>query len=172
MAVVSLIITDADLDAGTYKVDFAAQGNELDDGQATAAYFTGFYLYTLVNTPDFLAGLTSYGLRLMDDMKAKGHPLNTTEPATMTLTLEDEDIVKGRFTPYLETSGGDETGESLPTPAQVVGSYMRFLVTDLNFREKCWAFAEEFAANNDGRVSNPDYAPAFVNDDTDAASAA
>lgn len=148
MAKVSLTVADLDLAAGTFHVGFKAEGNEIDDGQATAAYFTAFYLNTLVNTPDFTDGVIEFGQNLISAMTRDGDRPATDNRAVMVITLEDKDLETGRYAVTLEGSGGDETGESLPTTAQVVGSYMRFLVGDALFRDRVWAFAEEFVANN------------------------
>ena len=161
MANISLTVTDLDLDAGTYKVDFLAEGSEIDDGQATAAYFTAFYLNTLVNTPDFLAGVGEFGSNLINSL-TRDNPNRsmTNKPARMKLLLIDKDVETGRFYTTLENSGGDPTGESLPTTAQVVGAYMRFLITDMTFQERVWAFAEEFVAKHEGAsIPNTEHAP-------------
>lgn len=162
MANVSLTVTDLDLEAGTYKVDFLAEGSEIDDGQATAAYFTAFYLNTIINTPDFLAGVCEFGRELVNGLTRDdpNRPM-TKKTAAMKLRLIDKDVETGRFYTTLENSGGDPTGESLPTTAQVVGAYMRFLITDMTFRERVWAFAEEFVANHEGAsIPNTEHAPA------------
>lgn len=173
MATVSLIVTDLDLTEGTYKVDFAAQGSEIDEGKATAAYFTGFYLHTLLQTPDFLAGVGSFGRQLIDAMSRERDRSATFVPAVMTLTLEDADLKTGRYTATLTGSGGDESGESLPTPAQIIAGYMRYLVSDMAFRNACWAFAEEYVANNKGAmITNLDQGPLSVNDDCPVITAA
>jgi hypothetical protein len=150
MSIITLTVRDTDLAAGSYEVDFAAVGNEIDDGRATAAYFTAFYLHTIVNTPDFLEGTRDFGSRLIEGMIRNGPRPMTENPAAMILTLADKDLNTGRFTVTLMSEGGDPTGESLPTTAQVVGAYMRFLMSDMDFRNACWAFAEEFVANHEG----------------------
>jgi hypothetical protein len=164
MAHISLTVTDLDLAAGTYKVDFAASGTEIDDGQATAAYFTAFYLNTLINTPDFLNGLVAFGRDLIDGLtRSNPHMPMTDVPAKMTLVLIDKDISTGRFGVTLENEGGDPTGHSLPTTAQVVGSYMRFLTTDAEFRNAVWAFAEEYVQQHgEAKIANPDAAPSSM----------
>lgn len=158
MATVTLTVTDLDLAAGSYRVDFHADGNEIDDGRATAAYFTGFYLNTLVNTPDFLDGCITFGKELIEAVTrdAPDRPM-TTDRATMRVVLEDKDLDTGRMSVTLEAEGGDMSGESLPTTAQIVGAYMRSLLTDAEFRAKVWAFADEFVANNgEAELTNPD----------------
>lgn len=161
MAQVSLTVTDLDLAAGTYKVDFIAEGTEIDDGQATAAYFTGFYLNTIINTPDFMQGVGVFGRDLIDALtRDNPHRPMTERPATMKLVLVDKDITTGRFYTTLENSGGDESGESLPTTAQVVATYMRYLLTDMAFRDKVWTFAEEYVKNHgDAEIANKEQAP-------------
>lgn len=158
MARITLTVQDLDLEAGTYMVNFRAEGTEIDDGQATAAYFTGFYLNTLVNTPDFLDGARQFGQDLINRL-TEDHPLmpETQATAKMLLTLSDADLATGRYHVTLDAEGGDMSGNSLPTTAQVIGIYMRSLLADAEFRERVWAFAEEFAANHEGC--------AIVNDD-------
>lgn len=163
MAQVTLTVSDLDLAAGDYKVDFDATGTEIDDGQATAAYFTAFYLNTIVNTPAFVAGVSAFGRDLIDGLTRSGDRPMTQVPATMVLTLTDKDLTTGRFAATIENEGGDPTGESLPTTAQVVGCYMRSLITDAEFRNSVWAFAGEYVANNtDAIIANNDYRPAEV----------
>lgn len=157
MAKIKLTVKDLDLAAGTFHVNFDAEGNEIDEGQATAAYFTGFYLNSLINTPDFTDGVIRYGTDLIDNLQRDGGRPATDEPAVMVLTLEDKNLSTGRFAVTLEGAGGDETGESLPTTAQIVGGYMRYLLTDIEFRDAVWAFAEEFVANNtEAYIANND----------------
>lgn len=171
MAIVTLTVSDLDLDAGTYKVDFLAEGSEIDDGQATAAYFTGFYLNTLVNTPDFLAGAGRFGRDLIDALTRDmpDRPFSQS-PAKMALTLVDKNLDTGRYNVTLQNEGGDPAGESLPTTAQVVGTYMRYLLSDMDFRDKVWAFADEYVAKNgSASIGNLDQRPA--NDSMAAAAA-
>jgi hypothetical protein len=156
MAIVTLTVSDLDLAAGTYKVDFDAKGSELDDGRATAAYFTGFYMNTLINTPDFLNGCISFGQTMIEGLtRTKPDRPHSEEVAKMVVTLTDFDITTGRMGVTLEATGGDVTGESLPTTAQIVGTYIRYLTTDADFRAKVWEFADEFVANNaDSTIEN------------------
>lgn len=172
MAVVTLTVTDVDLDDGTYKVDFRASENQIDDGVATAAYFTGFYLYTILNTEDFRQGVLQYGENVINHLREVGVEDTTVVPAVMFLTLTDDDLISGRFSADLTGKGGDESGFSLPTPAQIIGGYMRSLINDMTFRQQCWAFAEEFAANNGATITNLENSPVYINDDEDAADAA
>lgn len=172
MAVITLTVTDVDLDEGTYKVDFKASENQIDDGIATAAYFTGFYLYTILSGEEFRQGVLQFGETVMESLREQGVEMNTAEPATAYLTLTDDDLMTGRYTPVLTGKGGDETGNSLPTPAQIVGGYMRYLLNDHTFRQQCWAFAEEFATNNGATVTNLANSPVYINDQEDAANAA
>ena len=148
MAVVNIIVADRNLDEGTFTVDFKVTETPLDDGRATAAYFTGFYLQSLVNTPEFTAGVEGFGRQLVSGMQEDGLREQTKVAATMTLTLTDKELSTGRYTVGLASSGGDESGEMLPTTAQIVGGYMRALLNKSEFRDACWAFAEEFAANH------------------------
>jgi hypothetical protein len=164
MAFVTLTVTDIDLAAATYKVDFAASGTEIDDGQATAAYFTGFYLNTIVATQEFADGVVIFGRDLIENMTRENPDMPMTEElATMTISLTDKDITTGRYFTTLENEGGDPTGHSLPTSAQVVGTYMRYLVSDVGFRDAVWAFAEEYVAQNGtAQIANPDVAPSSI----------
>lgn len=158
MSKVTLTVADLNLEEGTFQVDLRAEGTELDDGQATAAYFTAFYLNSLVNTPDFSAGVANFGNELINAMTRNNPERPHTErKAKMVLTLTDKDLNTGRYSTTLESEGGDPTGESLPTTAQIVGSYMRFLLSDMSFRDKVWAFADEFVANHTGTtIANND----------------
>lgn len=163
MAHITLTVTDLDLASGTYKVDFNASGTEIDDGQATAAYFTAFYLNTQINQPEFIQGLVEYGQVLIGGLTRENPDMPMTEqPASMTIHLIDKDLTTGRFYTTLENEGGDPTGNSLPTTAQVVGSYMRYLITDMAFRDAVWAFAEQYVANNNAAIGNPDAAPSTI----------
>ncbi len=153
MAIVTLTVTDLELASGTYKVDFHATGNEIDDGRAIAAYLTGFYMNTLVNTPDFLNGCIEFGRAMIEGLtRSKPDRPHSTELAKMVVTLTDQDLETGRMGINLEAMGGDLTGESLPTTAQIIGTYMRYLLTDMDFRAKVWEFADEFVANNSEAV--------------------
>ena len=68
------------------------------------------------------------------------------------LTLVDKDINTGRYLPHLEFMGGDPEGQYLPTTAQCVGLYMRALMSDTNFQQACWDFAEKLTKDTDGAV--------------------
>jgi len=164
MAHVTLTVTDIDLAAATYKVDFIASGTEIDDGQATAAYFTGFYMNTIVNTPEFMEGVVAFGRDLIDNITRENPDMPMTDnPAVMSIDLIDKDITTGRFGVTMSNTGGDPTGYSLPTTAQVVGTYMRYLLTDAAFRDSVWKFAEEYVAQNEQRqIGNPDAAPSSI----------
>ena len=153
MSQIIITVSDTDLDAGTFKVDLVAQGTEIDDGQATAAYFTAFYLNSIVNTPDFTAGVIAFGKDVINGMtRDNPNRPQSAQPASMILTLTDQDLDTGRYSTTIESKGGDVAGESLPTTAQIVGAYMRYLLTDMAFRDKVWAFADEFVANHEGTV--------------------
>lgn len=167
MAVITLIVADRDLEEGTFTVDFKVTPTSLDDGRATAAQFTGLYLQSLVNTPEFTAGVENFGHQLVEAMQEDQVREQTKVPATMTLTLTDKDLNSGRYAVGLASSGGDESGEMLPTTAQIVGGYMRALLNKSEFRDACWAFAEEFAANHKAAKT-----PASIPSNDDAASIA
>jgi hypothetical protein len=164
MAFVTLTVSDIDLAAATYKVDFAASGTEIDDGQATAAYFTAFYLNTIIATEDFANGVVAFGRDLIDSMTRDNPEMPMTEtPAKMTISLTDKDLTTGRYNVTLDNEGGDPTGYSLPTTAQVVGTYMRYLLTDVDFRNAVWKFAEEYVAQNgSAKIANADSAPSTI----------
>ena len=164
MAHVTLTVTDIDLAAASYKVDFTASGAEIDDGQATAAYFTAFYMNTIVNTPEFIEGLIAFGRDMIDGLTRNNPDMPMTEdPAVMSIDLIDKDLASGRFGVTMSNTGGDPTGHSLPTTAQVVGTYMRYLLTDVSFRDAVWAFAEEYVAQNGQAViGNPEAAPSSI----------
>lgn len=160
MSKITLTISDIDLGKDTYRIDYRAEGSLIDEGTATAAYFVGYYLYTLVNTPTFLEGAGAYGKQVIDGMVEAGYNHAPMLPAKMVLVLEDEDIATGRYKPTLEMLEGDHTGESLPTTAQIVGAYMRSLVNEASFQLACWKFAEEYTATNDGcEIVNIEQAP-------------
>jgi hypothetical protein len=161
-----------DLDSGTYTVDFDAEGAQIDQGIATAAYFTGFYLYNIVEDDEFLNGVIAFSQTIMQNMEENTESpcLSPTAPVVARLTLEDKDLNTGRFVPTLEFMGGDPDGEHLPTTAQCIGLYMRSLMNDTDFQCACWDFAEQLvAANDDAQIINSDQGPA-TNDDSEAPS--
>lgn len=171
MSVVTITVSDVDVLDSTYKVDFATAGSLLDDGQATAAMFTAYYLQTILNTVEFRADCKQYGDNLVASMKAQ-YPdmLNTTVPAKMIVTLEDADLGKGSYRSGLQSEGGDPTGHSLPTAAQIVGAYITSLLYDMNFRMNMWSFAKEYVAKNEGAsLGNPDQRPITLNLNDEAA---
>ena len=165
MTVITLTVADHDLVEGTYRVDFHAEGSQIDEGYATAAYFTGFYLHTLVNTPDFLAGASECGKQLFAAAAEAGVMHYGTEKARAVITISDVDTDTGQMSFTLDGEGGDLSGQTLPTPAQIIGIYMRSLLSDMNFQVACWAFAEEFTANNgSAQITNLGSKPVATND--------
>jgi hypothetical protein len=172
MTVITLTVTDHSLEEGTYRVDFHAEGSQIDEGRATAAYFTGFYLHTLINTPDFLAGASECGKQLFAAGAEAGVMHYGTEKAKAILTITDVDTDTGQMSFSLEGEGGDLSGKTLPTPAQIIGVYMRSLLSDMNFQVACWAFAEEFIASHGAEITNRDSKPAANDIDTGGASRA
>ncbi len=160
MATVLITVSDLSIAEDTFKVDFKATGAELELGHATAAYFVGYYLHSLVNTPDFTKGVAEYGRELIDAMTEKGNPAAPFEPATVVLTLEDADVNTGRFDANITFHGGDPKGEHLPSIAQIVGTYMRSLISSAEFQLACWKFADAFVSEYDGRhIANLEFAP-------------
>ncbi len=160
MATVMITVSDLSIAEDTFKVDFNATGEELGQGHATAAYFVGYYLHSLVNTPEFTNGVADYGRELIAAMNEKGSFPAPMRPATVTLTLEDVDLDTGRFDANIAYHGGDPKGEHLPSIAQIVGTYMRNLISSAEFQLACWKFADEFVAEHSGRhIANLDFAP-------------
>ena len=160
MSKITLTISDLDLGEDTYHVGFLAEGSLIEEGHATAAYFVGYYLHTLVSDPDFLKDVGAYGKALIDGMVAAGHNLAPMLPAKCVLILEDEDLNTGRYKPSFEMHGGDPKGQRLPTTAQIMGSYMRALINDAKFQLACWKFAEDYVAANDAcEIVNIEQAP-------------
>lgn len=163
MSKITITIQDLDLETGTYSVDFDAEGAQIDQGIATAAYFTGYYLYTLVENDGFIDGVVKFSQEIVQNMEENTDSpcLSATEPVVARLTLVDKDINTGRYVPNLEFMGGDPDGEHLPTTAQCIGLYMRNLMSDTDFQHACWDFAEKLAADTDGAVIvNAEHAPA------------
>lgn len=160
MAKISIAVTDLDLGADTYRVDFNAVGTELEEGHATSAYFVGYFLHTLISDAGFLKDVGSYGKGLVEAMQAEGNNLMPMEGATMVLTLEDEDINTGRYKANLEMTAGDSSGTRLPTTAQIMAAYMRSLIATADFQLACWEFAKAFVSEHDGRhIVNIEQAP-------------
>lgn len=162
MAHMTITVSDTDLAAAGYKIDFAATGTEIDDGQATAAYFTGFFLYSVLETDEFEQGLRIFGRDLIDQLDRDCPGLDASEtPMTMKIHLVDEDLETGRCSVRVENASEAEVSQKLPTTAQVVAGYIRFLLTDMAFREASWAFAEEYVKNKQegAYIGNPESAP-------------
>lgn len=168
MAKITITVTDINLADNTYKVDFDAEGSEIDQGQATAAYFTGYYLHTLADENDFANAVATFGRTLVQNMTnddAESFPA-PDKLASVSLILEDADLSTGRYKPSLEFHGGNPAGENLPSAAQVVAVYMRNLLNSMDFQKSCWAFAETMIRDNDmAHIANSEYGPA-ENDDT------
>lgn len=167
MAKITIIVQDLDLDSGTYAVNFEAEGSEIDEGVATAAYFTGYYLYTLIEDEKFIADLIDFADVFIKNMeKYADEPcLSATEPVVARLTLVDKDLNTGRYEPKLEWVGHDPDGKLLPTTAQCMSLYMRSLLQSIDFQNDCWEFARNLVAENDSAVlTNAEHAPA-INDD-------
>ncbi len=159
MATVLITVSDLSIAEDTFKVDFHAAGVDLEQG-APASYFVGYYLHSLVNTPDFTKGVIEYGRDLIAAMNEQGSFPAPMRPATVTLTLEDVDLDTGRFDANIAYHGGDPKGEHLPSIAQIVGTYMRNLISSAEFQLACWKFADEFVAEHSGRhIANLDFAP-------------
>lgn len=168
MAVIKIIVEDENMDEGTYRMSFEAKGPEIEQGRATAAYFTGFYMNLHHALPGFKLGCSEYRNKLMGAMASSGITKPTTKRATCVLTLTDdeENVGSGRYYPVLASEGGDPKGESLPTEAQIVGSYMRSLLNSQEFAKAVWDFADEFVKNHaDGSIENANSAPS--NDDAE-----
>lgn len=161
MAEITITIEDIDLSKNTFSTSFDAKDSLLDDGQATAAYFTGFFLHSLVSEPDFAKGVTDYGHILFEAMQESGPLPMADTGAKMTLTLTDENLETGQYMTRL-TGSRDENdmGEYLPSTAEVVGSYMTALLYKTEFRDRVWEFAEELVQKNKSAViANSDNRP-------------
>lgn len=173
MAKITITVSDLEVSDDTYRVDFAAEGSQIEEGRATAAYFTGYYLHSLVNTPDFINGVIAFGRRLIEGMEQDGHvAAHPTIPSQVVLTLQDKDLNTGRYVPTIDILGGDRDGNDAPTSAQVIGLYMRSLLSDAKFRRDCWEFAEQMVRDNDmARIPNAEFSPTN-DDDADASAAA
>ncbi len=163
MSKVTLTITDTDLNAGEFKIDFNAEGSEIDEGIATAAYFTAYYLYTISGTEKLVndvAAMAQEITRLMD-METDTPVLSPSKPAKAFLVLEDINTETGQYEPTLTFSGGHPDGDRLPSAAVVVGVHMRNLLNSAAFQTECWEFAKTYAENNGGTITNPNSAPQF-----------
>lgn len=152
MATITLRISDEDLTDEGFKVDFIAEGDEINEGQATAAYFTGYYLHTLINEPSFTEMAIEYGREIvgvMLDESGNSLPLPSV-PAVAELVLTDEDINTGRYAAGVSFVDGDATGTTQPTSAMVIAMFMRSLIGRMDFIEDCHNFARDFIADRDG----------------------
>ena len=159
MATVTITITDLDLVAEDFNVDFLATGNEIDNGQATAAYFTGYFMYGLVNTPEFTAGVAAFGRELCDRLNKQGVVDLPKMKSTVVLTMEDVDLNTGQFKPTLEIHSGEPHGERLPSIAEIVGVHMRNLLNKPEFVAQVWDYAKEYSRTHDNCVvANLDHA--------------
>lgn len=165
MTKITITVHDEDLKDNSYRVDFLAEGSQIEQGRATAAYFTGFYLHSLVSEEAFIRGAAEFGKQLVNSMmdsEGRSFPM-PDEPATVRLFLEDTDLNKGRYQTNMEMLGGDPTGESLPTSAQVIALHMRNLLNNAEFHQACWGFAEEMIRDNDeAALVNPEFHPTTV----------
>lgn len=163
MSKVTITITDTDVNSGEFKVDFHAQGSEIDEGVATAAYFTAYYLYTQAASERTITGVSALANeigRLMDK-DSETPVLSPTKPARAFLVLEDVNPDTGQFQCDLTFDGGHPEGDRLPTAAVVVGLYMRNLLGSLSFQMECWEFAEKLAEEKGATIANPQSAPSF-----------
>lgn len=161
MSKVTLTITDTDLGAGEFKIDFNAEGNEINEGIATAAYFTAYYLYTQVNTEKMVNDVAALAqqIRQMMDEETSTPALSPSAPAKAFLVLEDVNTQTGQYDADLTFSGGHPDGDRLPSAAVVVGLHLRNLLGSIDFQKECWEFANNFAEQNGGAVTNPESAP-------------
>ena len=105
MATVMITVSDLSIAEDTFKVDFNATGEELGQGHATAAYFVGYYLHSLVNTPEFTTGVADYGRELIAAMNEKGCFPAPFDPAT----------VMTKHGPYQGVSGWFAISTDAPT---------------------------------------------------------
>lgn len=164
MTKVLITITDTNLDTGEYRIDFAAEGSEIDDGRATAAYLTGYFLYTLSDTADFIESVGKMAAAIGDSMTANSEApiLSPTKPSVAYLTLEDADTKTGRYDADISFSGGHPEGDRLPSSAIAMGVFMRNLLASADFQVACWQFAERFVAEHaaeGAEIANPDQSP-------------
>lgn len=165
MSVVTISITDVNLEEGTFNTRFdVKEETAVDGGRAAAAYFTGYYLHSLVGSEEFTAGVADFGRQLVEAMlEDNAEAVQTATPATMFLTLTDKDIKTGRFTVNLTCEGGDKTGEMLPTTAQIVGAYMRALLSKADFRAAVNDYAVWITEQHKaGKTANRGDSPAFL----------
>lgn len=162
MAIITLKFSDTDVSGGNWRMDITTAGNELDDGQATAAYFTAFYLNSVMNTPDFMAGLAAFGQTVVSGLtEVHGDLPMATMPGSAVITLTDRDLSTGRFATVMEMDG-PELETALPTMAQMVGAYVRSLIANQAFMQNVWDFAENYVlANPSGEIANRDSRPVF-----------
>ncbi|ARK07442.1 hypothetical protein LAV_00042 [Sphingobium phage Lacusarx] len=65
MAIVTITLTDIDLDSGSYQAALDVKDHKIDDGQATAAHFTGHYIYQMIHTPEFRDSVLKYAEALV-----------------------------------------------------------------------------------------------------------
>jgi hypothetical protein len=171
MSIVSVIVSDLNMTTGDFDLNFSVSNDAISDGRATAAYFTAFYVSTLIHQPEFIAAASMYGDALKAAMQEDGPRPETLFPAEVTINLTDRDLAAGTYSITTSVEGGDPTRESLPTAAQIVAGYIRSLLHRVDFRDACWAFAEEFVQNNTGAsIGNNDSSPAnLINPDNNGA---
>lgn len=162
MSKVRIMIEDIDLNSGEYRIDFSAEGSEIDDGVATAAYMTAYFLYTISDTQEFINSVGAFAEQITTLMieNHDGPILSAEKPAKVFLTLEDADLTTGRYDASIEFEGGHPEGDRAPSSALAMGVFMRSLLTEANFHIACWEFAKQFADEHGAVISNISHAPA------------
>lgn len=163
MSVVTITVSDVDLDAGTYTTEFKVEDSLIDDGQMTAAAVTGLYVQHIQNTEEVRADMKRFGDDFVTAMKNMGVSEPTTQRAKAHIRIEDKDLKTGRIGYLLTFEGGaGEAGDKLPTPANIVGSYLYKLLHDMTFRTQVWEFAKTLVQENaetGATIGNPDESP-------------
>ena len=175
MSIVTITVADVDLSEGTYKVDFKVEDSRIDDGQMTAAAVTALYVQTIYKNEDIQSDIKRFGEDFTTACKNLGANGPTERLARAYIRIEDKDLQTGRIAMGLTFDGGaGEAGDKLPTPANIVGTYLYKMLHDMNFQMEVWQFAANLVKENadaGATISNPDESPITLslNDDYEAA---
>lgn len=66
MAVVTITLTDQNLDLGGYSAEIDVQDSKLDDGYMTAAHLTGVFILKCINDPAFQQQCLAFAQELIE----------------------------------------------------------------------------------------------------------
>lgn len=146
MAIVTLTVTDNDLNTGQFLVDFNVEGSMADDGFVTAAHVTGLFIMDLIKT-------TKFGESVATFSHTYGYTVLRDSVISATLTLTDTDLDAGQFEAVLQHNGGD-LPEKSATPALIVANFLRRILNAPSFQEHCHEFATLLILGREGAQVN------------------